>query len=540
MNHDIVISAPRGIKDSLAPAILQRSDEDFVDAVMDELKTELGRASLQGSLAQSRDAVNVLKLYQPIQRQFHVAMIEAWCDAPGTPRVDPARIDSAGMVVRRVDGAGYEGWMRAKGRLRGWVGVDRLGSERSDPTSALRLASKATGVADIDRSLMSYALENEDSLLNEHVIPLFAAPPEVCTVANKTVFYGLVPTTSAELAEGPVGFEDEEFTATSPTFRDHLVQALRGERMDFALAGETLQPEWFEAVEMPGPDKPKKLSQSDWDALTKPPADPSSPSAASRMSRLILMLRQLALEFDVFGDGADAKAVMDELKAISLPLKLREEDLVPRTMPADVFLKNAVSVLLERDPAAPATEMPLHWPVLGATAANRLKSKLYKAMAARFAAMKGQPGRFDERGATYAVRAFVRLKPDSVCPARTLWSDYSEPFVIAPWYEGSGAPPVQIPLPDATDRNLLKSLKPNVAFVVPPPLQDLFKFSPKDMLAGKGKPGSNLTLGWICGFNIPTITICAFIVLNIFLSLFDLIFQWMLFIKICIPFPKKK
>ena len=531
MNHDIVISAPRGIKDSLAPAILQRSDEDFVDAVMDDLKTDTGRTSLQRSLAQARDPLNVLKLYQPIQRQFHVAMIEAWCDAPGTPRVDPAKVDSVGMVVRRVREGGYEGWMRAKGLLRGWVGVGRLGNERSDPTSTLRLASKATGVADIDRSLMSFALENEDSLLNEHVIPLFAAPPEVCAAAKKTVYYGLVPTTSAELAEGPVGFEDEKFTATSNTFRDHLVQGLRGEFMPFGLAGETLHLGWVEAVEMPGPDKPEGLPPAHWNELQG--------GSASPMKRFILMLRQLAVEFDAFGDGADAKAVMEELKAISLPLKLREQDLVQRTVPADVFVKNAVSVLLEGDVAAPATEMPLHWPALGATAANRLRSKLYKAMAARFAAMKGRPGRFDERGATYAVRAFVRLKPDGVCPARTLWSDYSEPFVIAPWYEGSGAPPVQIALPDATDGELLKSLKPNVAFLVPPKLQGLLNTSPKDMLAGKGKTNPDLKLDWICGFNIPTITICAFIALNILLSLFNLIFQWMAFVKICIPFPRK-
>jgi len=532
MRHDIVIGAPRGIKNSPAPAILQRSDEDFIDAVMDALKTDIGRTSLQGSLAQARDAGNLLKLYQPIQRQFHIAMIEAWCDAPGTPRVDPARVDSTGMVVRRVKGAGHEGWMRAKGRLRGWVGVERLGNERSDPTSALRLASKATGVADIDRSLMSYALENEDSLLNEHVIPLFAAPPDVCAAAGKTIFYGLVPTTSAELAEGPVGFEDETFTATSDTFRNHLVQALRGQHMNFALTGETLHPGWVEAVEMPGPDKPDGLPQSHWNALRG--------GSAGTMKRFVLMLRQLAVEFDAFGDGVDSKAVVTELQAIHLPLQLRAGDIVQRTTTADVFLKNAVSVLLEGDPAAPATEMPSVWPALGATAANRLMSKLYKAMAARFAAMKGQPGRFDERGGIYAVRAFVRLKPDAACPARTLWSDYSEPFVIAPWYEGSDAPPVQIPLPDATDRKLLKSLKPNVAFVVPPTLQGLFNISPKDMLAGKGKTDPNLTLGWICGFNIPTITICAFIALNILLSLFNLIFQWMSFVKICIPFPKKR
>ncbi len=528
MKHDIVVSAPRGIKDSLAPAILQRSDEDFIDAVMDELKTDAGRAGLQGSLAQVRNADNTLTLYQPIQRQFHLAMVEAWCDTPGAPRLDPAKVDSAGMVLRRVRGSGYEGWMRAKGRLRGWVGVDRLGGEREDPASSLRLTSKATGVADIDRSLASYALENADSLLNEHVIPLFGAPPDVCAAANKTVYYGLVPTTSAELAEIPAVLEDETFSATSPAFLEHLVQALRGEYMDLALAGETLYPEWFEAVEMPGPVKPANLPQAHWDALTG--------ASASTMKRFILMLRQLANEFGVFDEGADS-TVMNELKAIRLPLMLRQGEVLQRTITADVFLSNAVSLLLKGE-AAPATEMPLYWPALDSSAAQRLTGALHQAMSKRFAAISAKPGRFDERGATYAVRAFVRLKPDCDCPPRTLWSRYSEPFVIAPWYEGSGAAPAQIPLPDATDPAMLKKLKPNVAFIVPPALQGLFKLSPKDMLAGKGKTEPGLTLGWICGFNIPIITICAFIVLNIFLSLFDLIFRWMFFVKICIPFPK--
>jgi hypothetical protein len=46
-----------------------------------------------------------------------------------------------------------------------------------------------------------------------------------------------------------------------------------------------------------------------------------------------------------------------------------------------------------------------------------------------------------------------------------------------------------------------------------------------------------ISLMWICSFSLPIITLCAFIVLSIFLSLFDLIFRWLLFIKICIPFP---
>ena len=517
MKHDIVIGAPRGIQDSPAPAILQRNDEDFIDALMDECRTDPGRRALQDSLAQARNGAKVLKLYQPIQRQFHVALIEVWCDTPGTPRLDPARIDSAGMVIRRISDKGHEGWMQAKGRLRGWVALDRLGKDRSDPTSAVRLASAVTGVRDIDHSLMNLALEKEDALLNEHVIPLFAAPPDVCTAAKKTLYYGLVQTTSAELAESPVSFEDETFTAVSQEFRYHLVQGLRGERMDFARAGETLQPEWLDAV----------------DTLSKD-------LTTIRLSRFILMLRQLTGEFGLFDADLDSSAVIKELHAINLPLVLRQGETIRRTVTADVFLQNAVAVLLQHNATAPTTEMPEYWPELDKLAAQRLMGALYQVMAARFATMKGRPGRFDQSGATYVVRAFIRLKPECGCPAKTLWSKYSEPFVIAPWYEGSGAPPAQIALPDITDPALLKSLKPNVAFLVPPKLQSLFNVSPKNMLAGKGEFDPSLTLGWICGFNIPTITICAFIVLNIFLSLFDLIFGWMFSVKICLPYPKKK
>ena len=96
----------------------------------------------------------------------------------------------------------------------------------------------------------------------------------------------------------------------------------------------------------------------------------------------------------------------------------------------------------------------------------------------------------------------------------------------------------RMPLPDPT-REFLKSLKPNVSFVVPASLHKLLSGNPKDLADGKGSTG-NLTLGWICSFNLPVITLCAFIVLNIFLSLFDLIFGWMFSVKICIPFPKQK
>jgi hypothetical protein len=541
-HHPVRVGAPRDIVPppsfdvDTPPALLQRTDDDFVESTIADLRSATGRASLRDRLASTRNASQVLKLFQPVQRQFHLAVIEAWCDAPGTPRIDPAKVDSAGLVLRRLrtDGSGrsLEAWVKSGGRLRGWVRVAQS-AEQASPVALHRLARRSVSPS-IDRELTRFALEREDALLDEHVVPLFMAPPDVCSEARKTLFYGLVPTASAEIADVPVDPAQAlgpDFGPGSADFRDHLVEALRGDAMSFVLGGEIMRTGWFEAVEMPGEDKPADVPASHWNTLL-------TASGANSMKRFIRLLRQLASEFDAFGVSAEARAVFAELEAIRLPMILRPGETAQRTVPAGSFLQLASRVLLERDPAAPLPEMPLSWPALDAAARLRLGNALARAVAKRFAEIKRQPGRFDEPGAQYVVRAFVRLKPHGTCPARTEWSAYSEPFVIAPWYEGAGAPPVQVSLPDVTDRNLLKSLKPNVAFVVPPPLQGLLSGNPKDMLEGKGSTGG-FTIGWICSFSLPVITICAFICLNIFLSLFDLIFRWMFFIKICIPFPKR-
>jgi hypothetical protein len=139
-------------------------------------------------------------------------------------------------------------------------------------------------------------------------------------------------------------------------------------------------------------------------------------------------------------------------------------------------------------------------------------------------------------------QAFIRVKREDGCPPVTVWSEPSAPFVIAPWYDGADVAPVQIPLPDAGDRDLLKKLKPNVAFVVPESLMNMLNGNgAKDLADGKGKAGGagSASAGYARS-TFPSSRLCAFIVLNVFLQLFDIVFRWMMFIKICIPIPKKK
>ena len=84
----------------------------------------------------------------------------------------------------------------------------------------------------------------------------------------------------------------------------------------------------------------------------------------------------------------------------------------------------------------------------------------------------------------------------------------------------------------------MRNLKPNVAFKVPPEIQQFMdKLNLQGLLDGEAKKKAGIKFGMICGFSIPLITICAFIVLQIFLVLLHIVFFWLPFIRICIPFP---
>jgi hypothetical protein len=149
-------------------------------------------------------------------------------------------------------------------------------------------------------------------------------------------------------------------------------------------------------------------------------------------------------------------------------------------------------------------------------------------------------GRFEMPKARYEVHAFIRVRRDDGCPPLLLWTPKpSQPFEIAAWYESGKLPPIQVALPPLTQGNL-GSFRPNVAFSVPKNIFNLLSSNkPQDFLEGKAKAGSDSGPDWICGFNIPIITLCAFIVLNIFLSLLNIVFWWIALIKICIPVPRR-
>jgi hypothetical protein len=197
------------------------------------------------------------------------------------------------------------------------------------------------------------------------------------------------------------------------------------------------------------------------------------------------------------------------------------------------FVTNASAILLEGKDG-PATQMPLEWPAIGTSQGERLTKKALDCLSEQYAAQRTPNEKFERKTARYAIKGFVRVRGHGDCPDHLTWSGYSEPFRILEWWEGDG-PGTKISLP-AMDQ--LRKVKPNVTFEVPPSISAILQGDMKKL--GKGEdPGEGLKVGWLCSFSIPIITLCAFIVLHIFLSLLDFIFRWMLWIKICIPIPKK-
>jgi hypothetical protein len=121
-------------------------------------------------------------------------------------------------------------------------------------------------------------------------------------------------------------------------------------------------------------------------------------------------------------------------------------------------------------------------------------------------------------------------------------SSASEQFALATFFDPDApSRPVRITLPIDTSIAGLRKFQKNVAFLTSNKLRKQMAgvADVKKAIDGDLSPGPDFQLGEICSFSIPIITLCAFIVLFIFLILLNIAFFWLPFIKICLPIPLK-
>jgi hypothetical protein len=199
--HDAETVKLRGLTladgSSPGPLIIKRTEQEFIDALLNQLASKDGLTRLTRNRVNPSIKGKPVRLYQPVHRVFNIAMLEIVCDRFGQPRLDPERIESAGLVVRREwddpnpakkssirdHRSGMQGWMQSKNILQGWVRFSSPENESLDPDPKFRRPEKRIGHPFIDQLLSATSYEP----LKENETRLFVAPPEVSAATNKTI-----------------------------------------------------------------------------------------------------------------------------------------------------------------------------------------------------------------------------------------------------------------------------------------------------------------------------------------------------------------
>src|SRR5262249_30660476 len=118
----------------------------------------------------------------------------------------------------------------------------------------------------------------------------------------------------------------------------------------------------------------------------------------------------------------------------------------------------------------------------------------------------------------------------------------TDAFTIAGFFDlDAPARPITIAMPIDTSIKDLRKLRKNVSFLLSNELrQQMNRVTDlKNALDGKFADGESFDIGLICSFSIRIITICALLVLMIFISLLNIVFWWRPFLRICFPIPVK-
>jgi hypothetical protein len=584
------LGAERG-RGRSSPTLIERREEDFVRALMDHLRSEERLEALVNTSLDAKAAPGTpLKLYPPIQRVHQLVIVEACCSEPGYPRLDPRRIAGAGLVVRRVRDGGHLAWAKVGPRAVGWQTLDARSSgavigEDDDPDPAQRRPRLSAGHPVINAGLAANLAVRGPDVPGEHVVPLHMLPPDICESLKRTLLFGWLPVGVDDAVD------DDSPSGALPPLDSEDITKLQQHLSGFLRAHDEL-------IDSPLDQWP---TGEQWQELQEP-EDAEAQTDHDRHA-FVTMLLQLRNEFDAFGESTESRAVAGALQSLRtlhvsdvvkrmfgekcvdlLVRKCLDED-VDLTSPQSISTrvrKELAQVIDEQFPfgqpgtvndflvlakahIAPALPLlqwaaaalfyapdssptdaappalPDYWLPVTDQQAKAIAAACAASAVARFDRLFVAGRSYSQSGERYAARCFIRVACDKGCPPELVWSAYSAEFTVAPWWEPSGVKPRVVPLPDPFDRTLLRQLRPNAAFQLPSKLANLMsRAALKKMRDGEAPQAGGPDIAWICGFNIPIITLCAVIVLSIFLQLLNIVFWWLPFVKTCIPLPRAK
>ena len=546
------------------PAILRFASDRFMDELSGTLATDPAdlttrvaapvsyRQRPPGVPATWDPAPTELKLFQPIHGHFNLISASLVCRIPGMPDrlLDAADDEAVGFVLRRLVPMPASG---ATATVGSGSGASKLGTGGSSIDGQ---AADAPDAQVEDARLVEHAWIADPLagpgwqpvgtsaarlVANEELLPLF--PLQFQDGGRRRLFVGLIPTGSVETFKAtgtlspaattpdgsPVDGRPDEFDTqviaplaelvrtkaavdkgTVPQAAKVAASNLRQEAsefllLDFADLLRIHMPTLWTAVRAAQRPASGAGPQALYDALTA--ARASSAPNARTIRALLVEAADKALRIADEGGSAAAMGV-DLADAVGL----RDAGGLPAE-PTFTALRATIRGALPEPPAA-TTEPPR-----------------------ADAAAAGNVPKLAGRRARFVVRCVFR-RPRCLPLPLDIVSDPTEPFTIAPFFDPDApARTVRVELPVKTTIAELRKYPKSVGFAISNQLREQMSrvTDLKKTMDGELGAGESLDLGMLCSFSIPIITICALIVLLIFVGLLNLVFWWMPFLRICLP-----
>ena len=429
----------------------------------------------------------VLKLFQPAHGRFYLVCASLCCIRPGFPdrAVRLADDESVYFVLRKQQNDQEYGWVLGSNGPLGWQPISTPGGQVLAGEEQLPLAFTAAGNG---RKLM------------------FGYLP----VASRDAYQAL----PAELPGEPVA-TDARLMELQGRFSQQLI--------------------WVNAVELDNPDEEADVALrlsvymmlDLWEYLQTylPPVgealftgDTSDLDGANEDLATFLDGQALGGGVslaDALHEVATTRAVLNDLgDAASLPSPFGNETadtydytLKNRTLDTATLETRVEAALIAADEETEASEVTVAVP-------------------------KFQP----DTGETFIVRC-VYDRPR--CSQKEYWvSQPSVVFQMAAFYDPD-APvrPVRIQLPEVS-MSSLRRFKKGIGFITSQELQDKVAGINGAQVNLLSNSLSELSLGYLCTFSLPIITLCAFILLLVMVIILNIVFWWIPFLKICLPIPQ--
>jgi hypothetical protein len=468
--------------DFFRPQLLEFRSDSFMDDFFTAAGTPKPDALQNYILAAPTGPNKNLKLFQPVHGRYYLTCTSLCCRLPGFPDREVRLADGENVffVLRKLVGSAEAGWTE-----HGWVA--------DDPNKGWHTLENRP------RRVLN-AKERDKG--NEERLPLFSTSAG----NNRPLFFGYVPVASRETyAVAP-----SELTGTlSPQEQTDLrIEELKARFIEplglLGSAGTTIalrlsiyfMLDLWEFFFLYVQDVAVALRDGTTATLTEENADLMNFLQTQHLGGTINLAGAL-------GTVARARDQLNNLGDESLPTVFNDNYNLKRYSLNTDGLKEAVGKALPSQ--EPSVEVPKVAP---------------------------------QAGDMYVLRC-VYERPQ--CDPPQSWvSQPSEPFELAPFFDPDApARQIRIGLPVDVSIAGLRKFQKGVAFMMSTALRNKIARitgKEKEVLSGGSLGGEGTaTLGHICSFSIPIITICAFILLMIIVVLLNIVFWWLPFFKICLP-----